>query len=95
MYVKKNEINKKKDLLNKKHNRSPLKERIEETILHENGIRKQNEKIEKINYLLSQIQVEIKKIVICLLCKRKFANQAHYLRHCSFSILHRHNVQNS
>lgn len=50
------------------------------------------QKLKVINDLNGMINVELCKIVICELCKRKFANKAHYLRHITLSDLHKSNL---
>lgn len=52
---------------------------------------KLEEKQQILNALYAEIRAEINKVVICTLCKRKFANKAHYIRHCTFSELHKKN----
>ncbi len=49
------------------------------------------EKFNIIRELKKNIEFEISKIVLCNLCKRKFANKAHYLRHVNLSELHKKN----
>ncbi len=49
------------------------------------------EKINLIGDLKKKINFEISKIVLCPMCKRKFANKAHYLRHTNLSELHKKN----
>ena len=48
-----------------------------------------------LNELYIEIQNEVNKVVICKLCKRKFANQLHYMRHCTFSQLHLTNIKHN
>ena len=50
------------------------------------------EKVKKIEELNNEINNEISKIVICGVCKSKFANKAHYLRHTTLSELHKINI---
>lgn len=52
---------------------------------------KLEEKQQILNALYAEIRAEINKVVICTVCKRKFANKAHYIRHCTFSELHKKN----
>lgn len=52
-------------------------------------------KIKEINELNKLINLELCKIVICELCKRKFANKSHYLRHITLSELHKSNSRNN
>jgi hypothetical protein len=51
-------------------------------------------KIKIINELNEKVKNEIKRFVICKICKRKFANKTHLLRHSSMSELHKKNVEN-
>ena len=51
-----------------------------------------DEKIKIINDLNEKIKHEINKFVICKICKRKFANKAHLLRHTTMSELHKKNL---
>jgi hypothetical protein len=43
--------------------------------------------------LYTEIQNEVNKVVICKICKRKFVNQMHYMRHCNCSQLHMNNIK--
>ena len=51
------------------------------------------EKKNEIEKLLKEIRDEVNKVVICRLCKRKFGNQVHYLRHCNLSKIHLDNLK--
>ena len=51
------------------------------------------EKKNEIEKLLKNIKNEVNKVVICRLCKRKFGNQVHYLRHCNLSKIHLDNLK--
>ena len=53
-------------------------------------LKKKKNEIEK---LLKEIRDEVNKVVICRLCKRKFGNQVHYLRHCNLSKIHLDNLK--
>jgi hypothetical protein len=47
------------------------------------------EKLKIIENLKELIRLESEKVVICYICKRKFANKAHLLRHQTSSKLHK------
>jgi len=53
-----------------------------------------DEKIKIINDLNEKIKMELNKFVVCKICKKKFANKAHLLRHTTMSDLHKKNLQN-
>jgi hypothetical protein len=58
-----------------------------------NQYRKDIEEKNKIIFGLQfRINEEMSRVVICDLCKRKFANKAHFLKHVNLSELHRQNV---
>ena len=50
-----------------------------------------DEKLKIIGELNEKIKNEINKFVVCKICKRKFANKAHLLRHTTMSDIHRRN----
>ncbi len=52
------------------------------------------EKLKIVNDLTAQLNYEISKIVTCDICKRKFANKAHLLRHITSSEIHKINSKN-
>jgi hypothetical protein len=53
-----------------------------------------DEKIKAINQLNEKIKNELNKFVVCKVCKRKFANKTHMLRHTTMSELHKKNMHN-
>lgn len=53
-----------------------------------------DEKIKIISDLNEKIKNELSKFVVCKVCKRKFANKAHLLRHTTMSELHKKNLHN-
>lgn len=53
-----------------------------------------DEKIKIISDLNEKIKNELNKFVVCKVCKRKFANKAHLLRHTTMSELHKKNLHN-
>jgi len=64
----------------------------EESKLDYKGI--MDEKIKVINEINEKIKIELNKFVVCKICKRKFANKAHLLRHTTMSELHKKNLDN-
>ena len=54
-----------------------------------------DEKIKIINDLNEKIKNELNKFVVCKICKRKFANKAHLLRHTTMSELHKIILRNA
>lgn len=62
-------------------------EKIKEKSMEEN-------KIIQLQKIKELIKAEKSKIKLCLLCKRKFANSAHLVKHESLSELHKNNVSN-
>ena len=64
---------------------NPIHQKTNQTIIEE------KQKI--LNSLYAEIKAEINKVVVCQICRRKFSNQSHYIRHCTFSELHKANIE--